>query len=80
MSIITQYDDHQNSGVLLLIWVCDNFDRRGSNGDKELWYCELCVNEYKICNSTKALTYLTISGGHSISQCRCEILPKNQCQ
>ena len=80
MSSLTQDDDHQISDVLFLIWECDKVDRRGAKGNKYLWYRGFCVNEYNIWNSTKALTNLTRSGGHSIDRRRGDILPKHQCQ
>ena len=70
MSIFTQDEDHQSSGVLLLIWEYDKVGRRGSRGNKERWYCGFFGNDYNIWNSTKSLMHLTISGGHSIYPCR----------
>ena len=46
----------------------------------EKWYCGFCGNEYNIWNSTKAFMHLTRSGGHRISRCRGNILPKYQLQ
>ena len=79
MSSVTQDNDHQSSNVLLYIWECEKVDRRGSKGNKERWYCGFCGNEYTIWNSTKALMHLNISGGHIISRCRGDIIPKYQC-
>ena len=76
MTSVTKDYDNQSSDVLLSIWECDNVDRRGANGNKELWYCGFYGNEYNIWNSKKALMHLTRSGGHSISQCRGDIIPK----
>ena len=67
MSSFNQDDHHQSSDVLLYIWGCDKFDMKGAKGNKELWYCGFCGNEHNICNSTKALIHLNISGGHSIA-------------
>ena len=80
MSSVTQDNDHQIIDVLLLIWECEKVDRRGAKGNKERWYCGFFGNKYNIWNSTKSLMHLTISGGHSISRCRGEILPKQQIQ
>ena len=80
VSNVTQYDDHKSSDFLLSIWECGKFDIRGANWNKECWYCEICINEYNIWNSTKSLMHLTISGGHSIARCRGEILHKYQRQ
>ena len=80
MSNFTQDDDHQSSNVLLSVWECDKFDRKGAKGNKEFWCCGLCRNEYNIGNSTKALMHLTRFGSHSIARCRGDILPKYQCQ
>ena len=44
ISRVTQYDDYQSSDILLSVWGCDNFDRRGERGNKEQWYCGLCIN------------------------------------
>ena len=33
-SSLNKDHDHQKSDVILLIWECDKFDRRGSKGDK----------------------------------------------
>ena len=79
ISSVTQYDGHQSSDVLLYIWEFDKVGIRGAKGNKERWYCGLCVNEYNIWNSTKSLIHLDISGSHSISWCIGEILPKYQC-
>ena len=76
MPSLTQDDDNQSSDVLLFISECDKVYSRGAKGNKENWYFELCINEYNIWNSTKALMHLIISGGPSIAQCRGEILPK----
>ena len=50
MSSLTQDDDHQSIGVLLSVWECDKVDSREEKGDKERWYCGLCLNEYNIWN------------------------------
>ena len=80
MSSVTQNDDHKRSDVLLSIWERDKVYRWGAKGNKERWYCGLCGNEYNIWNYTKALMHLPRTGGHGISQCRGEILPKYQRQ
>ena len=76
----TQDGDHQNSDVLLSIWERDKFDRRGRKGNKECWYCGFCGNYYNIWNSTKEFMHLNRSVGHSIAQCRGEIIPNYQRQ
>ena len=68
ISSVTQDYDHQSSDVLLSMCYCDKFDRRGAKGNNERWYCGFCGNEYNICNSTKSLMHLTISGGHRIAR------------
>ena len=78
MSILTQDDDQKISDVPLSIWECDKVDRRGAKGNKERWYCGFCGNEYNIWNSKILFMHLTRSGGHSIAQCRGEILHKYQ--
>ena len=47
-------------------------------GNKELWYCGLCGNDYNIWNSTKSLMHLTRSGSHIIALCIGDIIPKYQ--
>ena len=56
MLSVTQDDDHKITDVLLLIWECNNVDRRGAKDNKELWYCGFCGNEYNIWNSKKGLS------------------------
>ena len=80
MSSVIQDDDHQRSDVLISIWECDKDDKKGKKGNKEIWYCGICGNEYTIWNSTKVLIHLTRSGGNSIAQYISEILPKYQRQ
>ena len=80
MSIFTKDDNHKISDALLSILECDKVDRRVAKGNKDLWYCGFCVNEYNIWTSTKALLQLTRSGGHIIARCRSDILPKYQHQ
>ena len=80
ISSLTQDDDHKSSGFILLIWECGKVDRRVAKGNKELWYFGLYRNKYNIWNSTKSFMQLTRSGGHRISRCRGEILPKYQRQ
>ena len=80
MSSVTQDDDHQSSNVILSIWEYDKVYRRGAKGNKDRWYYGLYRNEYNIWKSTKALMHLTRSGGHRISQCSVDILPKYQSQ
>ena len=80
MSSVTQDDDNQSSEVILFIWLCDNVDRRGAKGNKEIWYCVFCGNDYNICNFTKYLMHLTRSGGHSNSCYRGDIIPNYQNQ
>ena len=55
MSIITQYDDDQSSGVLISIWECGNVYRRVEKGNKERWYYGFCGNEYNIWNSKRSV-------------------------
>ena len=78
MSSVTQDNNHQSRYVILSIWECAKFDRRGEKGNKDNWYCGFCGNEYNKWNSTKLLMHLTISGGHRIYQFRGDILPKCQ--
>ena len=80
MSSLTQDDGHQSSDVLLSVWECNKFDRRGKKGNKECWHYAFCRNKYNIWNYTTALIHLTISGGHIMVRVRFEILPKYQRQ
>ena len=78
VSSLTQDNYHQSSDVLLSILECDKVHRILAKGNKERWFCGSFRNQYIIWNSTNSLDHLTKSGGHSISRCIGEIIPKHQ--